>query len=110
MSGTFFNTHKKSNTNLKNSTENMIIQDIKMQCNCIQSIRYNKFNTAGNDPSISQKMKYASYVRTYGATQSYNAGSRNLTNIGIIPNLTNDQILYQNVINGIQKTEISPIE
>jgi len=74
------------------------MQDIKMECACINSVKYNKLVTAGNDPSISKKMKYASYIRTHGATQSHNVGKKTFTNIGIIPPLTQKQIEIEHAV------------
>ena len=98
MSGTFFNTHTNSNTNLKNSTPQMIASEIKLECTCIHNKKYKKLVTSGNDPSISKKMRYSAYVKQHGATQSYNVGSKTFTNIGIIPPLTQEQIMYEDAI------------
>jgi len=40
--------------------------DIDKYCACknAEKVSYNKLVTGGNDPSISKKMKYASYVNT----------------------------------------------
>jgi len=94
MGNTFFNTDTNNN-------KNMIEYDIKTQCACTKSIQYKKMATSGNDPTISKKMRYASYVRTYGATQSYNVGNKTFSNIGIIPKLTPEQKILQDVKNGI---------
>ena len=47
--------------------------DINKYCayaKCQKSIEYSKLKTASNDPSISQKMKYANYVRRPGVACS----------------------------------------
>ena len=95
----FFNTHKSSNVNLANSTQQMIMNQIKVECQCIHNNKYKKLVTGGNDPTMSKKMRYASYVRAYGATQSHNVGSKNFRNIGIIPPLTPTQELLQSYKN-----------
>jgi hypothetical protein len=40
--------------------------DIEKYCACkkAEKVEYNKLVTGGNNPSISKKMKYASYVNT----------------------------------------------
>jgi hypothetical protein len=101
MSGTFFNTNTHTNTNLRNSTEQMIAQDIKMQCACAHKPQYKKLVTSGNDPSISKKIRYSAYVRQYGTTQSYNTGGKTFTNIGIVPPSTEKQIEYEAAVLGI---------
>jgi hypothetical protein len=86
FSNIFFNANR--NTNYNNSNQN-----IKMQCGC-KPVGYSKLVTAGNDPTISKKMQYASYVRAYGTTQAYNAGGNSYNNIGYItenPTLTQQQ-------------------
>jgi hypothetical protein len=110
MGNTFLNTRTNSNTNLQNSNQNMIENDIKTQCACTKSIQYKKMATSGNDPTISKKMQYASYVRTYGVTQSYNVGSKTFSNIGVIPELTREQKILQNVQNGIIIGNNTPLD
>lgn len=78
-----FNCNAKSNVNLKNSTSEIIAKDIKLQC-ANNKILYTKIVTGGNDPKITKKMRYASYVRSYGTTNAYNNGSKVFTNIGNI--------------------------
>ena len=109
MGSTFFNTHTHSNVNLKNSTQKMIEQEIKLECSCIHNNRYKKLVTSGNDPSISKRMRYSAYVRQYGATQSYNVGSKTFTNIGIIQPLTEKQIQYEDAILEIPYVASTPV-
>ena len=44
-----------------NKTNTTALNKATMKCSQVQ---YNKINTGGNDPSISQKMLYAQYVRS----------------------------------------------
>ena len=86
---------------MKNSTQQMITNQIKTECACLQHIKYKKLVTSGNDPTSSRKMRYSAYMRTCGKTQSYNMGSKTFTNIGIIPPLTEKQIRYQYAMLGL---------
>ena len=48
-----------------NKPNNRKPNDINVYCQYAAcQVNYNKLKTAGNDPQISQKMKYAQYVRT----------------------------------------------
>ena len=48
-----------------NKPNNRKPNDINLYCQYARSeVKYNKLKTAGNDPQISQKMKYAQYIST----------------------------------------------
>ena len=51
-------------------------------CKSANAVKYVKLPTGGNDPSISERMKYAKYV----STSSRRAASSNTTNLGFSMN------------------------